>query len=329
MLAAADVPSKVGAVTVETRYSGNKSGVSHIVDWAMAIGVLDKNLNPGAEGHVLHLMWREEVLRNRTNPYVVLGQRLAFGWLLFQADGDMLRAILAELPANSVVDKAGALRVFEKAFRVIYDEAYGARSEASAAAVRRIREMRDDLAIPFSRDELEVGRSSTLWHRLSSRLESLVDLGLLEKKDANGAPRPFDYVYKMSNAGERAVATLTPDIGVEQWLLEHLAGTIGGAVTPVAKCSNVGHYLGRAVKSLAGPTGVHIDTCSLLAASFALEDGLCAEIAEFRTQLVNTALVRPDLARLARGYSGPRPEFITFDQRALDGNVEGLFDVVH
>src|SRR5207302_1335962 len=45
LLADPRTPSKVGAVTVETRDITNKSGVSHLIDWALALDVLDRNLS--------------------------------------------------------------------------------------------------------------------------------------------------------------------------------------------------------------------------------------------------------------------------------------------
>src|SRR5258708_39388176 len=101
LLADPGTPSKVGAVTVETRDITNKSGVSHLLDWALALEVLDHNLSPGTHGNVLHLVWKHESSKTgATNPYVILGQRLAFTWILFQSDGDMVKALLARFPTD-------------------------------------------------------------------------------------------------------------------------------------------------------------------------------------------------------------------------------------
>jgi hypothetical protein len=329
-IAQPDTRSKVGAVTFEVRESANKSGVSHVVDWAELVGVTNPRLGLTAVGRALGAVCTHLAVSNSgesANPYVVGAERVLFLWLLFMQDGDVLLRLVREIVAErSAIDKAQSKEIMKRVFKSLHAEMSRTPGGVSSRVARAVRDLQEDLGLgrggvgDLSKREV----TSTMWHRVSSRLEALTDVGVLEKCDSTGSAKPFDYVYRHTPVAEAIAAEVIPESGVTEWLEGRLTDLLYGELQVGSSEETAGDLL-QAVRLTIGPTGLHIDSFAATAAVIAAAAGRRLSIALARGALVSLARERPDLARLSRGYSGPRAEIASIDRARL---AEAGFDAL-
>src|SRR5206468_3057433 len=117
-----------------------------------------------------------------------------------------------------------------------------------------------------------------------------------------------------------AARTLENSTGIDSWLLVHASRVVAASDSPLDPVSPeaASSFLYRAILTLKGVAAVHIDSCALLAASLGTLDRVFIPIGTLRDLILQTAMERPDLARLSRGHAGTRPEFVTFDMKKLE-----------
>ncbi len=315
--------SKVGAVTADTREISNKSGVSHLVDWALIAGIANRRLGLTAVGRALDIVC-DRVASQPTgfvgaNPYVIGPERIALAWMLFMADGDVLARLLIRLAALESLGKAEAMELIVEVYNDLRDQANRGDASVTVNSARAVRDFQKDLGLSSSiarRGKL----TSTVWHRISSRLESLTDLGLLEKTDSAGTSRQFDYYYRPTDSLRKAAASLrdasSPTAWVNTQLAEALTSVGQGAAERASR--DVGRELLMALKLSQGPTGVHIDSFTIVAASLASMNGASLAFAEARERLTGAALKHPEVIRLSRGYTGSGAEFASISLDRLE-----------
>jgi hypothetical protein len=306
--------SKVGAVTVETREITNKSGVSHLVDWGVILGLLNRRLGLTALGRALVAL--EGAIASDSNPYVIGAERLLIAWAIIQADGDVIARLLAGLAPMSELRKQDAIALMLKVYDELRAEVGRGEKASSYRVASTIRTLGTDLGV----DRGGRGRSgpseSTVWHRVSSRLESLTDLGMLEKVDGAGNARQYDYCYRPTVSLKTAIATVSADVGPAAWASEHLAEVMAGtSALPGASCAD---EMRKAIRLAMGPTGLHIETFAALAATLALAAGKRLSIAGARGGLHELAARHPQIVSLSRGYSGEGAEFASIDLKAIE-----------
>lgn len=312
-LAQPEVESKVGAITAASKDTTSKTGISHVIDWAAAIGIANKRLTLTATGRTLLGMLPTPTHPMVNNPYALGGERLGFAWHLFDTDGDVLAPLLAMVLQAGVLDKAGAVEVVSKLASTLLADSRATNSRLTPSTVRVIR----DFALEVGVEGRSRGRGSG-WHRISSRLESLVDIGLISKHDSTGHARPYEYVYSPNPATQRAVTSFQKyaDIGI--WAASELSGLIGTTLDKVHSLEgSIEEVLLAALHKSLGPTGVHIRSFCLAAASLALAQGLPLELGQARDRLVLLAAAEPPLVRLSRGYSGSEAEFASPNLSAI------------
>jgi len=313
--------SKVGAVTADTREISNKSGVSHLVDWASVLEIANKRLGLTATGRALATICGRQEAETEgstaSNPYVIGYESLALSWIMFMADGDVLARLISRLSKITSLGKADAIELVSELCNEMDAEARRGGSSASVTAVRAVRDFQRDLGI-HSASRRAGPPSSTAWHRISSRLESLTDLGFLQKTDPSGARRDHDYYYRPTEALIRASASLGEAGSPSDWADNQLSEILAPASSERPSARSCGPELLEAVRLCLGPTGIHIDSFALVAATLALMHGKLLSPAEARERLRDLALGHPDIARLSRGYAGSRAEFASISVAKLD-----------
>lgn len=307
-------PSRVGAVTTDTREITNKSGVSHIVDWAAILGIANKRLNVTVPGRAFAALCSK--VSSGNNPYVLGPERLALAWFLFAVDGDVMTQLIMRFPNVGSVKKSDAIALATELAMEMRGRANSPGTSSHAA--RGVRDMLEDFGLLHAR---RAASGRTVWHRISSRLESLVDLGFLEKVDARGAARPFDYLYRATPALLEARDGLTKVDSPIEWVESELPNVL----TANARNDDVSTELLDAVSLSMAPTGLHIDSFALVASGLAAHHGKKLSMAAARQQLVQLAMDQPDLVRLSRGYSGTRAEFASLDVPKLNKQGAGAF----
>lgn len=327
-IASGETRSKVGAVTADTTESSNKSGVSHLVDWAVIIGLANRRLGLTSIGRALSAVDRRLYVGGTGpmgNPYIIGWERIAFAWLQFMADGDVLVRLIDHLSRVDSLTKSDAMELAVAIANEMRDE-IGKGSGGSVAAVRGAREFQRDLGISPGSRRRATKILSTAWHRMASRLESLTDIGLLEKLEPNGIPRQFDYYYRPTPALCAAAQSIGTSSTLVDWVETHLVSVLLAttSVSP-SKDTSVKQELIEALGTCLGPTGIHIDSFAVVAATLAATGGKVLSLGEARRRLTNAAIERPEHVRLSRGYSGSRAEFASVIGGRPEDVGESLF----
>lgn len=302
--------SKVGAVTADTREITNKSGVSHLVDWAAAIGLANRRLGLTALGRAFAKVsgWSSSAPASDApqNPYVIGEEGFALAWILFAADGDVLTRLILKLAGRTSIVKSDAIELIVEIAQEQEAETSRPGDMTSVAAKRVVRSFREELGIDPRRRE---GGTSTAWHRVSSRLEALTDLGFLVKRDDSGRSRHYDYYYAPTPSLRIAAESLGRAQSLSEWLDGELLAAMSSIPSDSGTWEPYRTELTEAVILATGPTGVHIDSFALVAATIALKNGKALTPTHAREWIRLLAVDFPDIARLSRGYSGSRAEF--------------------
>lgn len=313
------ISSRVGAVTADTREISNKSGVSHLVDWSVILGVANRRLSLTAAGRTIEIVCAEATSAgiSSENPYIIGPEKLALARTLFAADGDFLARLFLELESVPSLSKTDAMGLgVELSGRMII-EASRSGGSVSNSTKRLLRDLQSDMSGSSGRLARKAKPSSSAWHRMSSRLESLVDLGFLDKTDTTGSSRSFDYYYRPTDTLRRASQGLKDAESPSAWADGELSGMFELVDTSESDTSGCEGEIADALALCLGPTGVHIDSYSVVAASLALMRRKLLQIADARSQLTQLAIEEPDLIRLSRGYVGSRAEFASLSSRNL------------
>jgi hypothetical protein len=164
----------------------------------------------------------------------------------------------------------------------------------------------------------------TVWHRVSSRLEALVDLGFLSKVSEAGKDFSYEYYYRPTDLLLHAASSASDDIGPIEWAEAHLAASF--ALAPIRFGDACGEEIRAALQLSLGVTGIHIDSYSISAAALALASGKHLSIGAARRAIVDLAINHPTVARLSRGYSGGGAEFASVDAMALSQMPNEVLD---
>lgn len=319
-LASPRVVSRVGAITISAK-AGSKTGLSHISDWAHFVGLIGRAGEVSAIGRLiarLGLSYVEEA--RHSNPYVIGFERIALAFAIIGADIDCFsRFAPMLLRADPPIRKAEGSRLFANTVQEIAREAREGRY-LTVGRKNKLYENLRDLENAARRRNRDLGSTSTAWHRASSRLESYVDLGLLEK-GRGGDDERFEYVYYPTTALQHAVETLDDVGNARKWLEEHLASALFAkecSGTSLDEDTLLAH-LPTIASSLARPTGpLPIDAIAIGLAWVRAENDDAISISAVRQALEQLARARPRLARLSRGGIGDRAEFISLDVRKLE-----------
>lgn len=322
-LADPEVRSRVGAVTVSKGKSGSKTGVSHITDWAQILDLVANSGALSAEGQLIANLGGFRIDEHwARNPYVLGTERLVYAYMQLSSDMDVFSRFVPRLLGESIpIRKQTGTQIFVRTMSELVDEAEGARYLSSQQIYRMSQHLRDlEPAGKRGGVEKAIGSPSTAWHRAASRLETYVDLGLLEKGRA-GANELYEYVYYPTSALQRATDALSSsEHNGLTWLDEHLAFILfeGNLYIDRLESETLLPLIPNVVAALNRPASVLPLGAMALGIVWLLRDrGIDCSIAVARQSLESLAREQPDLARLSRGGAGERAEFISFTPKGL------------
>jgi hypothetical protein len=307
------IASRVGAITASAR-SGSKTGLSHIIDWAVSLGLISSNGESSAEANLIN--WLCRVLQKKENPYVIGVEKIVYAYLFFRGDIDIISRYCARLlTLGQPFDKSDAVDAFMEVVSEISDEATNSGALTARAQFSLLQIWRD--LSKGTRTGSRGGSRSTAWHRCSSRLETLTDLGLLEKKRENGA-QTFEYKYDVTERLSHCVRTFDQVDNVNEWIDRFLVETVTGMSISTPPQIRVEDFLPPAVESVGASIGlVPIDTMALSIAATAAYSGNPISLQQARFCIESASRTHSDVVRLARGTAGDRAEFASVNLRKL------------
>jgi hypothetical protein len=318
-LASPDVPSKVGAITVSAR-SGSKTGLSHIIDWAEATGLLSSTAQATPEARLLAKL--DGKCQGESwigNPYVLGNDKILLGFLILASDLDIFSRLVVALQAtNWPLKKRQAASLFGDTLVRMVDEADEARYLTPRQKFHLTDQLRE-LERAARKKGGDVGGASTTWHRTASRLETYVDLGILTKASRDPHDK-FDYTYYPTPVLAAFAESLQSESDPLDWLEVSLVGCLIGRATRqnTMGLEEMQEPLQRLLGVIRSPTtSYQIGTLAVGLATVlaATKDPVSIRCA--RTSLEELARTHPEVARLARGTSGQRAEYISLDPRRV------------
>jgi len=310
-LAAPEVRSRVGTVS-STAKSGSKTALSHICDWAMLLELITPS---AALSHVARLLIRLDVSADGSgsaNPYVHGCDRIVFAVLALRGDFDLFARFAPKLiKATQPIRKAAGRELFAETIEQIAIEAERARHLSSSKQYKLFQQLRE-LEKTASRARKEASETSTAWHRAASRLETYVDLGLLEK-GRRGEEEKYEYVYYSTPRLQDAVDSLGAVPTAEGWIEEHLVRVLFGKQSRDGiDDAELTSMIRSVSKALELPTRVlPIDVVAQGLAWLKAKQDAPISLGAARRAVEEFAKRNPDQARLSRGSSGDRAEFVS------------------
>lgn len=314
------VPSKVGAVTVSAR-SGSKTGFSHVVDWAEKLGVIGRMYQPLPVGRIvagLTDLDLESPLDR--NPYLWGSERIPLAFVVLGSDRDLFSRFLVKLQeAESPIGKRDVAQIFADTVVAMVQESERSSYLSTRQQFRLVDQLRD-LRRAAKRQPDHLGSTSTAWHRASSRVESYVDLGLLQKRQERRA-EAFEYRYQPSDALDRAVNTLGEATDFQTWLEEYLVYVLEGQLEDehLFSTSDILDLLPSVVSMLSSPSPVlPIDSVCLGIVSLLSQEGRYLSLGGARRGIERIVRTYPAVARLSRGTSGERAEYVSLHLGSLN-----------
>jgi hypothetical protein len=310
-LSTPEVRSRVGTVS-STGKSGSKTALSHICDWALLLELI----TPSAElSHAARLLIRLDRSTDQLaagNPYIHGYDRIVFAVAVFRGDFDLFARFAPKLAQTSQpVRKSLGRELFAETIEQIATEAERARHLSSSRQYKLFQQMRE-LEKAASRTRKEAGETSTAWHRAASRLETYVDLGLLEKA-RRGEEEKYEYVYYSTSRLQDAVNSIAESATAEEWIEQHLIRVLFGKQANEQLGDTELTSMIRSISTaLELPTRVlPIDVVAQGLTWLTAKQGRPISLASARGAVEDFAKRNPDQARLSRGSSGDRAEFVS------------------
>ena len=217
-LASEDVESSVGAVTVGAR-TGSSTGVSHILDWGVILGLLNRDFSATLEASLLARLRTKPADSMDSNPFVLLpGDRVVFAYVLLRADLDVFsRFAPLLLQADQPIGKADGAKLFGAAIELLGKDAENDANVSPRFQSVVFQQLKELKSAQRRKLNQPLGSSSTAWHRASSRLESYVDLGLLTKRRGGEILR-FKNVYFPTDLLTRVSESVAGASSSVEWL---------------------------------------------------------------------------------------------------------------
>lgn len=319
-LASDDVESSVGAVTVGAR-AGSSTGVSHILDWGVILGLLNRDLSASLEASLLARLRTKQTDSMDSNPFVLLPEdRVVFAYVLLRADLDVFsRFAPLLLGARQPIGKADGAKLFGAAIELLGRDAENDANASPRSQSLVFQQLKELKFAQRRKVDVPLGSSSTAWHRASSRLESYVDLGLLTKRRGGEILR-FKNLYFPTDLLTRVSESVAGASSAVEWLEGSFIDFFGGDGTPIDQLDReqLRALLVPVVNALGRP--IQLFPLEALALGMAVSGpavGVKISLGGARRSLEELARAHPDAARLSRGTVETRPEFISLDLERL------------
>lgn len=311
------VRSTVGAVTAAAK-SGSKTGVSHVLDWALALELVTNSGQLTADGALIAKIDESRAQDHRNwNPYLIEMERIVFGYLYFQKDLDIFVRFGQRLSAETPPVKKGRCReLFADALEEIAREAEDSKILSRRSQYSLFQQLRD-LERTARRKGRRSGETSTAWHRAASRVETWVDLRLLNKT-TNGDKAKYEYSYYPSENMALALDSAEKAQSADEWIYGPMMPALfqndTGSVHENLTLQTLTEVLPSALDIVTSPSRViPIDTLAVAVTYLSAVAGRLFTLGAVRSAIEKLAREKPDIARLSRGSVGERAEFISIN----------------
>lgn len=307
------VPSKVGAVTTGAR-GGGTTGLSHIFDWAETLGLITKTAEPSLMASLLvKLDGSTDGETWIANPYIPSWERLVVAYLVIRSDMDLFPFLVSEIVQHSgKITRRDATDMFASALHRVVREAENATYLTRGRQINLYKQLSELEKAARKKGWDDIARTSTAWHRASSRFETYVDLGLLRKRSED----KFNYVYQVDSHLVDVSRSLERAASSEQWIEDHLVESIlrcDSARAPLSVSETL-RLLPPILGKLDSPVSNYpIDVITLGIVLVMCQEGQVLSFGAARGSLLQLSRERSDVARLSRGYSGDRAEYISLN----------------
>lgn len=322
LIAQPEVRSHVGAVTIKSK-PGSKTGISHLLDWADALNLVSRS---GRLTSMAELIAGMRPSTNptdlSTNPYHLGFEKIPLGFAYIWSDFDVFCNLVSRLAeVEREISKEAATQFYVETVESLAKVA----DQTRALQVRQskpIRRLWRDLEQP-ARKEKKLLRSetSTAWHRASSRFETLVDLGLLTKGDADD-DRKFKYNYGITDRLKQAALRIADSASAEDWFDRHFLDLFWehGIEQGQIPTTELIQALLPVVKVLEKPTNpLPLITVSIGIIWQSIESGKPHTLGATKESLERLSVEHPEIVRLSRGARAGSSDFISINQRNLLG----------
>lgn len=321
LIAQPGVLSHVGAVTVSSK-PGSKTGVSHLVDWAVALELVTPAGRLTTIAELIAGMRRPTDEHDiSTNPYQLSFERIPLGYSYIWADFDVFRTLIINLEkAETEIRKRDATKLYTDSVQCLIDQL----EHSSFVNVRQSRQIRilwKDLENPSRKSRKPIWETSTAWHRASSRFETLVDLGLLTKGEEED--RKFEYKYHVTDRILRTASGIKNAGSATDWFERCFSdifwdGTASSDLVPIDDLVNL---LPGIVKLLDRPTNpLPITTVSIGLLWRLFEKDRPHTLGAIRKSLEMLVIRHPDFARLSSGARAGSSGLISLNLRNIPGS---------
>lgn len=316
-LAAPGIRSRVGAVTADAK-SGSKTGLSHLFDWTEKLDLVGAGGSPSPIGSILARLGERSPTDTAANPYLLGHEVMALAHVIIGRDFDVFSRLLEQVNQRvPPIRKADAAQCYADAVEQLVRDC-DIQKGLSAGRQRTVYALHKDLARAGKRGTVGLGDTSTAWHRTASRMETYVDLGLLEK-GANGPDELYEYVYYPTARLHRALATLRQVANAREWLERFLVPVLcDSEVADSIPLSDLIAHVVRIVAAVGRPTApLPIDAVALGVCWMRADEGRPVSLAAARRAIEDLARTDAGAARLARGHYSDRAAYVSFDLREL------------
>jgi hypothetical protein len=269
-----------------------------------------------------HAQWG---LLPRNNPFLLTpAQSIFFLFQTFENDGDLLAEWLPIICKRDSFSRTEAGEDLITAFRNIHSGLKTGQKQARLSRYRSIRELKSLLETFDKKPQRESGGGKeTVRHRVSPRLESLVDIGLLCKQTPE-VDRRFDFHYFTTKNLVALSESLQDCDSVSDYLerhfFSHAMTILPEGAKPVDDQESIFSYFAKAYSRLRRPVGDNpIRPLALRAALLSLADAppKVFEISDAYSALRTCQKSYPRQVHLSGVRISFRPEFVHISEELL------------
>ena len=319
-LAKAGVRSRTGGVTVSAK-SGSKTGVSHIIDWGIELDLVSKSGRPSPIANLIaHSVQQQRHGSKSFNPYILSIEKLVHAFAYFTSDFDVFAELVTIIGMRSgQISKADAQEIYVEAVDRLASRAEKNKT-LSTRQTNPIYSLWRDVEQAGKRSRKEPARTSTAWHRASSRFETLTDLGLLEKYFGI-TDSSYEYKYYPTQSLMNAVSTFERAPSLKDWIDLFLISTALGieTVEDVVPEAVLSQHLPNALTPLKRPTApVPVAALALSLAMSMIKAGEKYSLNSIKKSLRCLAIDHPEKAKLSRGTLADSEGLIAINLRNID-----------
>jgi hypothetical protein len=318
-LADSNIRSRTGAITVSGK-SGSKTGVSHIIDWGKELGLISKSGSATPIATIIsHYMSDARQDISKFNPYIVGPERIALGYAYISSDFDVFVELLRILARESgSLSRNDARAIYVEAVENLARRVEGA-PNISAKISNSVFSLWRDLDKASKKSKKEINKTSTAWHRASSRFETLTDLGLLSKT-RGGNDHRYEYRYFVEDSTRFSANLLSEVETMENWLDVGLVSAlyIHNCTSSALSRDELISLLHEALIPIKRSTApISLSAVAIAVAAQCAKQGTQTSLQTVKQLLREMAIARPDAVKLSKGVVMQSEGMISIDLQKI------------